>query len=138
MGGCGPGCPLSKACCLTPQAHAWSIGEFSSESLTCCREVETRSLRIKGGLPSPVASWLNRTMGAKRHCSLAASNPLPPCYETGIIPLDHGGTEYRRLNSTCICANATWHVHDQKVQKVLGYDPGPVLEDYILHVFVLM
>ena len=32
MGGCGPGCPLSRACCVTPQthhppAHAWFTGD---------------------------------------------------------------------------------------------------------------
>ena len=61
----------------------------------------TRSLWVQGGPPSPVASWLNITTRAKRHRSSAVSNPLPPGYETDIIPLDHRGTKlsFRTLKS---------------------------------------
>ena len=52
----------------------------------------TRSLQVQGGPPLPVASWLNRTAQAKQHSTKAVSNPLPLGYETGIIPLDRGGT----------------------------------------------
>ena len=96
MGGFGPGCPLSRACCvITQNHHPPARARFTGDNLDRKFNVPQGDgdmvPRVKGGPPSPVASWLNTSTRAKGHSS-AVSNPLPTGYETGIIPLDHGGT----------------------------------------------